>query len=381
VREVRDMGFDPEATDVLQIRHDSQTETSIAGSLFLDYSDTDVSMLAGVFADVATRKLEEFKDKIKCDSLTNAHLAQLACEMVLKLAPFVAAKWKGLEMTIDVTGTFVTGLETESCNEMTIDVTGTFVTGFEQQVYGTIFASKRSNDPLYLFCENVELFIKALKLFHRQSYDRKDANKLISPAIFDPNHPKAKRLKKRGLNNIVMTCNLWLDFENGQLLPQQIAELFPLTKLLIFNSYNHRRESPRFRLVFPFDQLLTPEAYVILYDNIVAKIEDAGYSVGPGKTGKPSSGLDISQRTPASLFYLPCQAKNPADSFSSIATTMRTESCWSQNYGLNTALCHSRRGSRANDLDRFQWPPSTKQRLMKQRNFGGNPKITPEKAT
>jgi hypothetical protein len=160
----------------------------------------------------------------------------------------------------------------------------------------------------------VDFYVEALKSFHRQSYDRKDANKLISPAIFNPNHPKAKGETKRGLNNIVTIRSLRLDFENGQLHPQQVPDLFPLTKLLIFNSYNHSRKSPRFRVVFPFDQSLGPEEYIILYDNIIAKIADAGYSVGPGKTGKPS-GLDISKKTPASLFYLPCQAKNPADSF------------------------------------------------------------------
>jgi hypothetical protein len=51
------------------------------------------------------------------------------------------------------------------------------------------------------------------------------------------------------------------------------------------------------------------------YDQIVAKIEDGGYWVKDRKGGLPPSGLDTSKRTPTSLFYLPCQAKNHADSF------------------------------------------------------------------
>ena len=51
-----------------------------------------------------------------------------------------------------------------------------------------------------------------------------------------------------------------------------------------------------------------------MYDNIIAKIVDAGYSVGKSRGGK-RSGLDVSKKTPTSLFYLPCQAKSPADSF------------------------------------------------------------------
>jgi hypothetical protein len=45
-----------------------------------------------------------------------------------------------------------------------------------------------------------------------------------------------------------------------------------------------------------------------MYDNIIAKIVDAGYSVGKSRGGK-RSGLDVSKKTPTSLFYLPCQAK------------------------------------------------------------------------
>jgi hypothetical protein len=41
----------------------------------------------------------------------------------------------------------------------------------------------------------------------------------------------------------------------------------------------------------------------------------AGYWVKDRKGALPPSGLDASKRTPVSLFYLPCQAKKPIDSF------------------------------------------------------------------
>jgi hypothetical protein len=52
---------------------------------------------------------------------------------------------------------------------------------------------------------------------------------------------------------------------------------------------------------------------------IAEKIEDAGYEVR--KTGKVEaattrqSGLDRGKRPPSSLFYLPCQAEDPSQSF------------------------------------------------------------------
>ena len=84
---------------------------------------------------------------------------------------------------------------------------------------------------------------------------------------------------KRGLNNIVAMRNLWMDFESGQLQPDEFPDLFPKTKLVVFNTYSHTSENPRFRVVFPFDQQLNSDEYRLLYDQLVAKIHDAGYEV------------------------------------------------------------------------------------------------------
>jgi hypothetical protein len=46
----------------------------------------------------------------------------------------------------------------------------------------------------------------------------------------------------------------------------------------------------------------------------IAKIVDAGYSVGKSRGGK-RSGRDVSKKSPSSLFYLPCQANEASDSF------------------------------------------------------------------
>jgi hypothetical protein len=209
------------------------------------------------------------------------------------------------------------GGSAKACNENTIG-TGNFVTAFDREAYGTLFASKYSDNALcYLHMDDLDSFVEFLELFHENNVcSRKDANWLISPAVFDPNHPNAIRDEtKRGSSNIVTIRNLWLDFEKGCLNPQQVCDLFPLTKMVAFNTYSHTSESPRFRVVFPFQQSLTADEDVLLYDNIAAKIEDAGYWVNDEKKGLLPSGLDISKKTPASLFYLPCQAKNPADSF------------------------------------------------------------------
>src|SRR6516165_553008 len=57
--------------------------------------------------------------------------------------------------------------------------------------------------------------------------------------------------------------------------------------------------------------------YIRRSECIATKLEDGGYYVGNRKrrgNSKPS-GLDWSKRNPASLFYLPCLAKDEASSF------------------------------------------------------------------
>jgi hypothetical protein len=60
--------------------------------------------------------------------------------------------------------------------------------------------SKSQNPCGYLSCENVRFFIDALALFHSPKLLQ---NLLVSLAIHDSNHPKAKGDKKRGLNNML----------------------------------------------------------------------------------------------------------------------------------------------------------------------------------
>jgi len=184
----------------------------------------------------------------------------------------------------------------------------------------SIYRDKYANVPAgYVHWEDVEDFIADLKSFNTRQLKNKESNFLISPAIFNPNHPDREIGKKRGLGNIAYLRHLWLDFENGELQPNELAKLFPHLRIVVVNTYNHTADEPRFRAIFPTSQPVTPAVYEILWANIAAKLEEAGCWVGKGKPKRGSnlrlSGLDVSKRTPTSLFYAPCQAKNPADSF------------------------------------------------------------------
>jgi len=78
--------------------------------------------------------------------------------------------------------------------------------------------------------------------------------------------------------------------------------------------------------VFPIEKPLTHEAYELLFDNVARKILHTGFrhyekKAKGAKTLKTNSsairwsGLDLSKRPATSLFYLPCQAADPCESF------------------------------------------------------------------
>jgi hypothetical protein len=173
----------------------------------------------------------------------------------------------------------------------------------------------------YVSDTDLDVYIDWLKELHLRQFAEKEENFLISPAIFDPNHPNRDTGKRRGRNNIVYLRHLWLDFEEGDLKPEEFAKLFPTIRMVITNSFRHTDAKPRFRVFIPVLQPLPPDAYERLWDIIAGKLIDAGYQVRktkprkPPKIIRPQSGLDYSKRTAASLFYLPCQAEDPTQSF------------------------------------------------------------------
>ena len=197
-----------------------------------------------------------------------------------------------------------------------------FMNDFHQQpCCGTLYPDKFSSAPLaYMRWFDEETFIFVLRELHQRKVESKERSWLMSPAIFDPDRVKGTA---RGHGNIVYLQNLWLDFENGDLSPDEFPSLFPRTRMILTNTFRHTVARPRYRVIIPTTDQLTPETYLLLYEQIARKLEDAGYAVPRRKpkagltsnAAKRQSGLDWSKRLPTSLFYLPSQAADPSQSF------------------------------------------------------------------
>ena len=120
----------------------------------------------------------------------------------------------------------------------------------------------------------------------------KEDNYLFSPAIFDPNRSAGTN---RGKDNIAYLRNIVLDFENGELRPEELPNLFPGLRMVITNTFNHTSDKPRFRAVFPTSEIMTPEVYCLIQGCLADKLEDAGYGVDRGGKGRKGSRLSNSR--------------------------------------------------------------------------------------
>ena len=197
--------------------------------------------------------------------------------------------------------------------ENPIDIISSIGTGVS---HGSLFINKYHSLPFGFICggDNDRL-VEALHDIWSGEILFKEDNYLISPSVFDP---ALSPDTKRGLENIVYCRHVWLDFENGDLRPEEFPRVFPNLKMVVTNTFHHRDEHPRFRVMIPTTNILTREAYVILQGQITGKLQEAGYSVGgKAKAGANTrrSGLDTGKQAPSSLFYLPCQAMGSNEGF------------------------------------------------------------------
>jgi hypothetical protein len=189
-----------------------------------------------------------------------------------------------------------------------------------QPLTATFYSSKFSPMPLAYVSGDIDAFLEFLRICHEHEPKSKEDLYLFSPAIFDPNKTTEKN---RGKNNILYLRHIVLDFEDGELKPETLPKLFPDLQMAVTNTFRHTWDNPRFRAVFFTSEIMTPEVYGLIYGWIADKLEEAGYAVDrTDKRRKPlarsntrPSGLDWSKSCPTSLFYFPCQAQCPDDSF------------------------------------------------------------------
>ena len=184
---------------------------------------------------------------------------------------------------------------------------------------GTVYASIYHAEPLDFFpLDDVEAFIDGLRYFHQFTHTSKEMNGLISPAIFDPSLSDET---SRGIANIRAVWGIWLDNDGGDLTHDEFARLFPRLRMIIVNSYSSTPEKPRWRVFIPTTVAMPIAAHRAIAQQIMRTLNRDGYwskkqlEVNERIKSRKHHGFDMSKLVPSSLFYLPCQARDPANSF------------------------------------------------------------------
>jgi hypothetical protein len=189
-----------------------------------------------------------------------------------------------------------------------------------QPMTATFYSCKKSPIPEAYASGDIPAFVDYLRNRHEDRPKFKEETSLFSPAIFDPKLPTGG---KRRNGNIVYLRHVVLDFENGELLPEELPKLFSDLQMVVTNTFRHTGDKPRFRAILFTSENMTPEVYALIYGLIADKLEEAGYSVDrygkkrkhSGQSNTRPSGLDWKKGAPTSLFWLPSQAEKSEDSF------------------------------------------------------------------
>jgi hypothetical protein len=156
---------------------------------------------------------------------------------------------------------------------------------------------------------NTERF-EALKGESKHRSDTKEERRLISPSVFDP---ELSTEFDRGLDNVVYANGVWLDFEHGDLSHKDFATIFPCLRVVAFNSFSSTKARPRFRIYIPTTRKMTADEYEFITSQIVQVVHDNGFVLKKHDLTKPlkAHGIGMGKLHAASLFYVPCQPKDP----------------------------------------------------------------------
>ena len=91
--------------------------------------------------------------------------------------------------------------------------------------------------------------------------------------------------------------------------------------MVICNSYSSTGQEPRWRVFIPTTIAMPIAAYKAIGEQIMRTLARDGYwskkqlEADSRIKSRKHHGFDMGKLTPSSLFYLPCQAENPANSF------------------------------------------------------------------
>lgn len=175
----------------------------------------------------------------------------------------------------------------------------------------SIFADKYRNGYNTLDPDNLKDIEDFLEWCSKRELSSKEENFLMCLAVFDKNKLVEYKEKLEEWENNgrigekpAMFCKqhikkmaplLFLDFDGGNLLPEDLKKIFPDMWIITHSTYSHTNELPKFRAILALSRSCSVEEYEIIAAKTVLMIED--YC--------ENSGIDLGKLAAGSLFYAP----------------------------------------------------------------------------
>ncbi|GJD76717.1 hypothetical protein [Methylobacterium goesingense] len=183
---------------------------------------------------------------------------------------------------------------------------------------GTAFGSIYDSVPLdHVDYEDDDAFVAGLLALHERVVAKADAG-VFSPAHFDPSKATGTG---RGLDNVTHLRGIWLDNDGGDLTHAAFVDLFPYLRIVVWNTASSTAALPRWRAFIPTSCAMSMDVHALILGQIERVLNRAGFwgkrqlEKRPSIKDRRCHGFDESKFNAASLFYLPCQPKDPADAF------------------------------------------------------------------
>ncbi len=201
----------------------------------------------------------------------------------------------------------------QSGHELSIYTNSNFVTGFTKEFRGSLLQNTYSEKSFDCYVtKTIGDFEKELEEASSEKYDKNEGNFLACPSAFDPDKVPDT---ERGLGNVVFANGIWLDFDGGDLKPLRLSKIFPTLRMTIFSSFSSIEALPRFRVYIPTDNVMSAKQYQVITKELVETITAAGFYREKSKGRSKLHGLDMGKLHAASLFYFPCQPKDPSGAY------------------------------------------------------------------
>jgi hypothetical protein len=153
------------------------------------------------------------------------------------------------------------------------------------------------------------LFIHSLKKLHGRIFEREEDSGLFCPATFARLEEKCVDLTK-----VCYANGIWLEIGAGGVAHRDMARVFPNLRIIAFNGFHSTKAKPQVRVFIPTSRSITADEYECLTNQIVQLVKDDCYEAsraGGKRKHWKVHGINEWKLHAASLFYLPCQPRDP----------------------------------------------------------------------